>query len=469
MKNYLGQSFALSALVAAMLTALSFLPENGLLHRLDLRRMDIYADVRSSDSTLLAALPLDSIPAAIADTLVLVLPDSIQEPAGPLPEVDPTLFGKIFEDYSPQQQGLDAFFEAIDNIKKGHSARVAFFGDSFVEGDILLGDLRDTLQTLWGGEGVGFVPITSEVARFKRTLVHDYKGWNIYSIVKKTDTHPPYGINGFVYVPFEGAKVKYQGADWFKHTRHWTQTRLFYTSDSLSSAVLSVNGGPEEIRSLPIQSKDVGAIEIRAGNIRSIQMNFPQTKGLKLYGASLESGQGIYIDNFSVRGNSGGRLREIACPMMKAFDHFQDYDLIVIQLGLNAATNSLNNINWYRYELERTFTHMKACFPDKPILIISVPDRSSKIAGELTTMPSIPVIVSMQRDLARQFGFLFFDLYHGMGGPGTMIDYANQRPALANRDYTHLTHEGGRVVSYLFLQRFMAAQEAFQQAHAPAQ
>ena len=103
------------------------------------------------------------------------------------------------------------------------------------------------------------------------------------------------------------------------------------------------------------------------------------------------------------------------------FDRYQKYDLIVLQVGLNAVTNSLNNIKWYQAELDRTFSHLSACFPDRPILIVSVGDRANKIGTELKTMRSVPAIVAMQRDLARKHGFLFYDLYFGMGGPGSIM------------------------------------------------
>ena len=73
-------------------------------------------------------------------------------------------------------------------------------------------------------------------------------------------------------------------------------------------------------------------------------------------------------------------------------------------------------------------------------------------------MRGVPAIVAMQRDLARKHGFLFYDLFRGMGGYGTMIRFADHRPMLANKDYTHLTHEGGRVTGRMFVRLFTAEQ-----------
>jgi hypothetical protein len=472
MKNYLGQGLGLTFLVLLGLIGLSLIPENTTLGSVQLRRMDILSDVRDK-----ASLPEQDTFVYVPDTLAYtdfpadstatdstLHQDSVHI-VGPLPPVDSMFFGSTIEDYTPDQSGLSRFFKEIDSIRThGHVVRVAFYGDSFVEGDILIGDLRDTLQTMWGGNGVGFVPITSEVARFKRTLVHDYKGWRTFSIVKNHEAKVPFGLNGFVYYPDAGASLTYQGAKYFHHTQAWSQVRLFYATPENSYFTWKQKDMPER-QQATLNSKgdaiNLWTYESPQPDIRLFSMQFPASDNLRVYGASLESGAGFYIDNFSVRGNSGGPLKRISTDLVKQFDRYQHYDLVVIQVGLNAVTNSLNNINWYKAELDRTFDHLRACFPGRPILVVSVGDRAGKFDGELTTMRSVPYIVAMQRDLARKHGFLFYDLYRGMGGPGSIITMANHKPMLANKDYTHLTHEGGRVVGYMFARLFLSEQQKY--------
>lgn len=249
MKNYLGQTLGLALLVLLLLAGLSFVPENFSIGDFQLRKMDIFADIRSDEmpkpekdlppSDTTAFIPEDTAYLAVSDTIPA---DSL----GPLPPKDSASFGKIIEDYTFDQQGLSRFFAAIDSIRTGRTVRVAWYGDSFVEGDILIGDLRDTLQSVWGGGGVGFVPVTSEVAQFKRTLKHQFHGWTTYSIVKKADYRPPLGINGYAYSPGAEAKIHYEGADYFRHTRTWTQFRLFYTAEQRQSFVWQQqNGAPK--------------------------------------------------------------------------------------------------------------------------------------------------------------------------------------------------------------------------------
>lgn len=473
MKNYLDRTLGLAALVLLFLTGLSWIPDGLTLGGLPLRKVDIFSDIRAAVPVLPGdSLAHDSLLPGIPDSLLVG--DTIEHPGadslGLIPVVDPALFGQIFEDYTPQQQGLDRFFAAIDSIHSfNRTVRIAFFGDSFVEGDILLGDLRDTLQTRWGGDGVGYVPITSEVARFKRTLVHEYGNWNTYSIVKNHNSNQPFGINGFVYRPKPEAFVRYEGANYFRHTRQWSRLRLFYQSARNAPFIWQDGGMMPRTDTLAAGS---GALQVWTRTSpfsRSFELRFEHPDSmLLLYGATLESGPGIYIDNFSVRGNTGGRLRLIKPDLAHRFDAFQHYDLIIVQLGLNAVTPHMNNIQWYRSELDQTFAHLRKCFPGKPILVISVADRAGKVNGELATLPSVPAITEMQRDLARHYGFLFYDLYHGMGGPGSMIRLVAQKPALANKDYTHLTHEGGRVMGYMFARLFLEAQAGYQRASGTA-
>lgn len=464
MKNYLGQTLGLVLLVTLCLTGLSLFPEGLSLGGMPLKKMDIFADVRAKKT----ATPSPDSLAMVPDTLTRpMLSDSLLADSNlAFPKIDPALYGKIIEDYTPEQKGLDRFFEAIDAIRtKGKSVRVAFFGDSFVEGDILLGDLRDTLQTVWGGNGVGYVPITSEVARFKRSLVHRYEKWNTFSIVKNYREKQPFGINGFVYRPKPQAFVHYEGADYFHHTSRWTNVNLFYQADTTSTFVWQTLEGFPHTDSLPASPGKLGIWKWKQAQpgTRAFALRIDQPdSNLILYGATLESGPGFYLDNFSVRGNSGGRLKAIQPELARQFDAIQDYDLIVVQLGLNAVTPKMDNLGWYRAELEATFKHLRTCFPKKLFLIISVADRAGKIDGELGTLPAVPAIANMQRELAQEHGFLFYDLFHGMGGPGAMINFADQEsPALANKDYTHLTHAGGKVMGVLFARIFLEAQQAY--------
>ena len=470
-KNNTGKVLSLSLLVLLLLTALSLLPGGMRIGDLKLRKMDIFADVRDSilvDTSSAASASLHMLDTAeyypqdsISSQVQVGTRDSSNVSSNPIIAAkDSVFFGKTIEDYSFDQQGLKRFFAAVDSIARGRTVRVAWYGDSFVEGDILVGDLRDSLQTAWGGAGVGFVPITSEVAQFKRTIKHTYRGWTAYSIVKKTDTRPPLGINGYAYRPEPEAKAHYEGTRYFRNTQRWKQVRLFYTAENAQSFVWQAGGEPPHEERLSVNNNRLNTWKWNGSTngTDAFAIRFPETNGLLVYGASLESGPGVYIDNFSVRGHSGGPLKLLAPAFIQQFDAVQQYDLIVLQVGMNAVTNTLTNVKWYEVEFDRTLKHLKTCFPGKPILVVSVGDRSGKVGAEIVTMLGVPAIVQMQRNMARKHGLLFYDLFWGMGGPNTMLKFAHQKPRLANTDYTHLTHDGGKVVGIMFAKLFLQEQ-----------
>ena len=93
------------------------------------------------------------------------------------------------EDFSKDKKAIKKILKALSEIRKiKKPVRIAFYGDSFIEGDVFCGSVRDTLQSVFGGRGVGFVPITSHITGFRNTIKHDFENWRTYSIVSKKDS-----------------------------------------------------------------------------------------------------------------------------------------------------------------------------------------------------------------------------------------------------------------------------------------
>ena len=64
----------------------------------------------------------------------------------------------------------------LKNTGKG-KIRIAYFGDSMIEGDLITQTLRKLLQQEFGGQGVGFLPMHSNVAQFRQTARVSGTGW----------------------------------------------------------------------------------------------------------------------------------------------------------------------------------------------------------------------------------------------------------------------------------------------------
>jgi len=91
--------------------------------------------------------------------------------------------------YDFEQDSIPAlahFFRALNKTRRQkHKTRIAYFGDSMIEGDLITQDLRTYIQDAFGGSGVGFVPITSVVAGFRTSIIHSFDGWTTYNLLEK--------------------------------------------------------------------------------------------------------------------------------------------------------------------------------------------------------------------------------------------------------------------------------------------
>ena len=135
-KNVLKYTGLLMCIVVVALLLMYILPGITIGGRV-LRRVDILADVRP---LLQSASEPDSL---------LPLPPKVK-PAF----VDTCRSGMTcIEDYSDStMRGMTPFYRALDELsQKSRLVRIAYFGDSFIEADILTADLREMLQKRYGG------------------------------------------------------------------------------------------------------------------------------------------------------------------------------------------------------------------------------------------------------------------------------------------------------------------------------
>lgn len=357
----------------------------------------------------------------------------------------------FFEDFSPNGYALEHLindlYETKCSRKKGH---IAFYGDSFIEGDIFCSDIRNLLQDYFGGNGVGFVPITSEVSQFRNTILHEFKGFQSYSLVKKQTRYVPYGPGGLCFTAGENNYLTYSAPNINKHLNLIHNISLFYMSPIKTTFKYCLD--KKNLFSLNIDGQNQLQQSVLK-NVKSKTVNFyfPASDSIKLYGVSIEDSTGIYVDNFSLRGNAGLNIMQVTDKMHRQFNKFQNYQLIVLQYGLNVVAPETNNLVWYRNAMIKEVQQLKMCYPDAIFLIMSVSDRSTVVNGKYITMQSIPLLVSVQREIAMNTQSLFYNLYEAMGGENSMVNFVNNDPPLANKDYTHLNSQGGRKIANIFV------------------
>ncbi len=438
-KNYIPQAFYFTLAVAGVLLLLSVFHTEKTMFGFTLKPVAILSDIVAADS---------------ASTTKLVLKDTLAAKLEPCP---PNVV--CFRNFTGTDFPLDELFSRLLKAKeKQGKVRIAWYGDSFSDGDILVSDLRDTLQSLYGGNGVGFVPITSETAGFRRSVIHSFGGWNTSSILTNPSSQR-LGINGFSYSPDSGNYVFYKGTNRFRHTATFSTFRLFYTTSYNQKARIMLNRKDSRVMEL-LPSETPAMVTVQADTIVQVSARF-NTGGLTCLGASLEDETGIYIDNFAVKGNSGLGLQAIPERNLAAFDSLLHYDLIVLQFGLNVSNSPTTNFSYYIKGMSKLINKLKQAFPETPILLLSVSDRSQRRQGNFVTMPVIPYLIQAQEKIAFDNKLLFWNLFEAMGGENSMAGFANAKPALANKDYTHLNFAGGRKIGLSFARSFIYEAEKY--------
>ncbi|WP_291529009.1 SGNH/GDSL hydrolase family protein [Bacteroides sp. UBA939] len=451
-KNYLKYTCIWVFIILAGLLLMYFLP-GFTIHGHVMRRVDLLGDVRIREEQ-----PEDP------DSLLPLLPKV--KPAF----VDTCRTGATcIEDYSDSTlRGMTPFYRALDELNQHpRLVRIAVFGDSFIEADILTADLRNMLQSKYGGCGVGFVTMTSMTSGFRPTVRHFFSGWQSHSITDSTYfDRRKQGISGHYFIPNPGAYVELRGQDKYASLLDTCeQASIFFYSQSEVTLSVSVNRSEKQTRTFfPIEDLQEMKVD---GHIGSVRWTVDEADSTLFYGLAMDGKQGIIVDNFSLRGSSGLSLRSIPMWMMHEFNDRRPYDLIILQYGLNVATERGRDYDKYAEGMKTTIDHLKEAFPQAGILIVTVGDRNYKTeSGTMRTMPGVKNLVRYQQKLAADNGIAFWNMFEAMGGDGSMAKLVHAKPSLANYDYTHINFRGGKHLAGLLYDALIYGKEQYDRRRA---
>lgn len=418
-----------------------------------LRRVDLLGDLRPSLSE----------------------PENEEDSLPPPPKVKPAFVDTCragmtcIEDYSDStSRGMSHFYQALDELEAHpRTVRIAYFGDSFIEADILTADLREMLQKRYGGCGVGFVTITSITSGFRPTVRHSFGGWRSHSVMDSAFfDRSKQGVSGHYFIPKAGSYVELRGQTGYA-SRLDTCRRagIFFFNRGTVTLSACVNRG--EVRTQTFEPTG-NLREMRVeGNIGSVRWTVESADSTLFYGLAMDDTTGITVDNFSLRGNSGLSLRSVPVWMMREFNEQRPYDLIILQYGLNVATRLGKNYDHYIKGMQTALAHLKEAFPQAAILVVSVGDRDYKTEeGELRTMPGIKNLIRYQQNLAADEAVAFWNLFEAMGGEGSMAELVHAKPSMANYDYTHINFRGGKYLAGLLYEALVYGKEQYDRRRA---
>ncbi|NDV96291.1 hypothetical protein D0T84_15420 [Dysgonomonas sp. 521] len=397
------------------------------------------------DSLMLSAI---SDTTAIDGTIVTLKTDSINKAETPV-EIDETINPSLNAD---GYQNLKRFYQRLEQLEETKSGkiRIGYFGDSMNDGDYIVQDVRSEFQKNYGGHGVGFVAISSLSGASRGSVSHQVsKDWITQSFVKVKKPMRPFGIDGQVFFARKGGSnwVKYKAQSQAYSTELYSPV-LLYGSSNNQNASVTIRADKDSVFTKKLEpSHSLNKLALTSYDVKSLQVTFNNADSIPIYGFSFDDGQGVHVDNFSMRGNSGLPLSILNPSLMNAFDKALGYDLIILQYGANVLGYGSLNYRWYEKNMTTVVNNLHQCFPDADILILSTADKASKIEQEMKTDPAVTALAKAQKNYARKTGSGYIDLYQAMGGNGAMVKWVDS--GLANKDYTHFNASGSRKIAKL--------------------
>ena len=358
--------------------------------------------------------------------------------------------------------GLETFYQSIQQVQSDHTLlHIAYFGDSMIEGDLVTQPLRRSMQRRFGGQGIGFIPVTSPIPGFRTTVKQSFNSnWSVSSFVHPGNSEGVFpGVSGYVYISEEGAETRYEsppGSAAF-HTAEIiyggkNNITLKIKTDT-ASALLSL--APEH----PVSSFTV----VRDSAFSLFEIEVRSARPGVFYGVNFENGPGVYVDNYAFRGNSGLPLNSVPSEIFSGFNTTLRNKLLILHYGLNVFTPGVEDYHWYEVAMVNMIRHVKESSPGISILMISMPDRSALISGEYHTPAGLPEFIQLQQRVAAKEHVAFFNLYEAMGGANSMKTWVEGHPRLAGDDYTHPNGAGAAKIASLVYEFLMKGYERYLQ------
>ncbi len=342
---------------------------------------------------------------------------------------------------------LDRLYEKL--LAGKEPVRIAFMGDSFVEGDILTADLRELMQDTFTGGGVGFVPFASPFTGFRQTIKTTAKGWTPYNIMQRKSVPQPYVgdffVSGWVARAGVGASTRWEMSSKRRHLEECTRARLLFICREDASVAIKVNEGEERI--FEFEADDVvRQIVVENERIASLEMRvLSGVAGFTGLGADFDSTHGVALDNFSIRSNNGQAMFWSNAAVNAQVHSMRGYDLVILQYGLNIMQADRHDYSLYGAQVEKMVRYVQSCFPEAAVIVMGVSDRSQRGERGIVPMASAKDLTASQREAAKSCGVAFWNTYEAMQLLGGMTHFVEQ--GWAGKDYTHINYAGGREVA----------------------
>jgi lysophospholipase L1-like esterase len=391
-------------------------------------------------------------------------------------KIKPVAFSEVVggDDFS----SLTPFFGKLDKYSQQRikKLRIAYFGDSVTESDLGTNRLRRVWQDSLGGEGVGFIPAVSNLSQFRASIKHTYSdNWQEYSISRTSNRKMPLGLYGNVSVPFiidydslvtyssksdslssDSLKVE-NPASWHHYSMmegNWLAKPTLILLNQKSPLTIEYAVNRDTLTKEIKVSDKLQFIPLSDSLIKFLSITYYPQDTCFVYGVDFSDDEGIYIDNYSIRGNKGNNFIHLHEDILsQLFDYFK-YDLTILHYGANVTDPIMKDYSWYRISMKNSIRYLKTIDYTQPMILFSVGDRGALADTLWVSSPDLPYLLKEQMRIAKDTKIGFYNLFTALGGENSNVILHDNK--LLTSDHTHFTRKGAKYFGDLLYKKFSA-------------
>ena len=344
---------------------------------------------------------------------------------------------------------LAAFRQGLAEADR-RTVRVVHYGDSQIEEDRMTLTLRRRLQAVYGGGGVGMLPLqqtiptrtikqTLTINGIRQTTQQGPRRHLVYGPKAQRRDDGLYGPMGQVALLGDTAlqrqdsavlHVEPMGKKPYSET-YFNRLRLWTKGDFRCY----VNG---------VACTDSSATILTLAD-STISCDLAMVGCGEVYAVSLETEKGVIVDNIPMRGCTGTIFTDIDSTQLATFYRETNTRLIIMQFGGNAIpfNEQPTTIAGTVQSLRKQVRYLRRCAPEASILFVGPGDMLTQIDGETTTYPLLPYMDRLLKKMAAEEHIAYFSLYEMMGGKDSMLRW--QKNGWAGSDGVHFTRRGAEI------------------------
>jgi hypothetical protein len=365
---------------------------------------------------------------------------------------------------------LAHFHERLIGLARGtvtDRVRIAVYGDSNAQADMMTGHMRRVLQARFGDGGHGFVVVGHPKGWYGHQNVRRGASWEVFMNIQVSNDLVADGHYGFANIASQTANG---GA------RAWVATAKEGPVGT-RAGIFDVfyfrrpGGGMFDILAdgNVVKTISTRADTFEAGIERVTLEDGPHevsciTRGrgpVRLTGISLERDvPGIVIDALGTGAMNIGHMTWVKSSTRRPMLESRGYDLVVFHLG-----TAQGELSVHKALAKNVVEEIRAALPNASILFLTPPDA---LAGRFGP-GSDPRIVSVSRQLreiASETGTAFWDYRAAMGGDASMSTFLRKK--LAWTDAVHLHNKGHELMGDRLMSALLVHNARFRAEHPAA-